>query len=67
LFYGFNLVWPAPVDPEGREEEGGMGFERMARTEGFFERESVEGIRLGFGPAVKEEGEKSVGYEVREV
>jgi NCS1 family nucleobase:cation symporter-1 len=66
LFYVFNLIWPVPVYPVGREEEGGMTFESMARTEGFFEGESVEGIRMGFVPGAAE-NEKSVGYGVREV
>jgi NCS1 family nucleobase:cation symporter-1 len=68
LFYLFNLIWPVPVYPVGREEEekGGMAFESMARTEGFFEGESVEGIRMGLVPGVGE-SEKRVGFGVREV
>ncbi|KAL3479674.1 permease for cytosine/purines, uracil, thiamine, allantoin-domain-containing protein [Aspergillus californicus] len=46
LFYVFNLVWPVDVYPVGREGEMEHRFEGMARTEGFFEGESVEGIRV---------------------
>jgi hypothetical protein len=42
---GWFLFIPSGGSRMGR----GMGFERMARTEGFFEGESVEGIQLGFG------------------
>ncbi|KAL2829403.1 permease for cytosine/purines, uracil, thiamine, allantoin-domain-containing protein [Aspergillus cavernicola] len=63
LFWGFNLVWPVSVYPVGREDEEGDGFEAMARTEGFFDGESVEGIRMGV-QGVGLEGDGGKGREV---
>ncbi|KAL4969789.1 nucleobase cation symporter-1 family protein [Aspergillus stella-maris] len=69
LYYVFNLVWPVSAVPGEEAVRGGtkLGFEVMARTEGFLEGESVQGIRMGFTGVEVREGEKGVGYGVKEV
>ncbi|KAL4930361.1 nucleobase cation symporter-1 family protein [Aspergillus undulatus] len=67
LYYVFTLIWPVPILP-GHVSGDGLGFEDMAATEGFLDGESVEGVRAGpTGVALGEEGEKEVGFGVKEV
>ncbi|KAL4799633.1 permease for cytosine/purines, uracil, thiamine, allantoin-domain-containing protein [Aspergillus venezuelensis] len=72
LYYVLNLIWPVSAVPGEEAVRGGtkLGFEVMAISEGFLEGESVQGIRMGFvgveGVEIKE-GEKDVGYGVKEV
>lgn len=45
VFWILNLIWPVPVYPEDRLNEGVNSFEFMADSEGFFAGESVDDIR----------------------
>ncbi|KAL4945613.1 hypothetical protein BDV06DRAFT_219150 [Aspergillus oleicola] len=78
LYFIFNIIWPVPVLPGhdslgggmgmfGKGSGVGLGFEQMAASEGFLEGETVEGIRKGFTGVEVVEGEKEVGYGVKEV
>ncbi|KAL4948135.1 permease for cytosine/purines, uracil, thiamine, allantoin-domain-containing protein [Aspergillus filifer] len=69
LYYVFNLIWPVAAVPGEEAVRGGtkLGFEVMAETEGFLEGESVQGIRMGFTGFGVREGEKEVGFGVKEV
>jgi nucleobase:cation symporter-1, NCS1 family len=48
LFYAFNLVWPAPLYPDTRAQEGSNTFEFMADHEGFFPDEDAHIINREF-------------------
>ncbi|KAL3431355.1 permease for cytosine/purines, uracil, thiamine, allantoin-domain-containing protein [Aspergillus tetrazonus] len=67
LYYVLTLFWPVRILERGfSDEDGGkgMGFEEMAKCEGFLEGESVEAIRAGIRGSVDEQTEKGVRIEV---
>lgn len=57
VYYVLCLIWPPPMYPVG--VDGPERFEGMADSEGFFEGETPEGIRMllhGVSPVVVRDG-----------
>lgn len=47
VFYILNLVWPVPTYPDSVDADTPKSWEFMARTEGFFDGESIHTITNG--------------------
>jgi NCS1 family nucleobase:cation symporter-1 len=67
VYYALCLIWPPPLYAAGTD--GPTNFEGMADSEGFFEGESADGIRMvldsspEFDPTVHSHDQKASGAE----